>query len=113
MVSTTVLAIILYTSFFPIAFNVLSGVRTVPMTYINAVRTMGGSRYQIIRDVLLPGAMPHIATGTRLSIGFAWRGARKYRLSAGQPDLVTTGALRLVERLVGTLHPVTSRFTGA
>ena len=34
---------------------------------------MGASPFQVIKDVLLPGAMPNIATGTRLSIGFAWR----------------------------------------
>ena len=69
----TVLIVILYTSFFPIAFNVLSGVREIPLRYINAARTLGASRFQVMKDVLFPGAMPHIATGSRLSIGFAWR----------------------------------------
>jgi NitT/TauT family transport system permease protein/taurine transport system permease protein len=73
MSEKTVFAVIIYTSFFPIAFNALTGVRSVPLTYISAARTMGASRYQIIKDVLLPGALPSIATGMRLSIGFAWR----------------------------------------
>lgn len=83
----TVLAVILYTSFFPIAFNVLSGVRTIPMTYIHAVRTLGASRYQIIRDVLMPGAMPYIATGSRLAIGFAWRAVIAGEMLAGKQGL--------------------------
>ena len=83
----TVLAVILYTSFFPIAYSVLSGTREVPMRYIHAVRTMGASRFQIIRDVLLPGSMPHIATGSRLSIGFAWRAVIAGEMLAGREGL--------------------------
>ena len=85
--STTVMIVILYTSFFPIAFNVLSGVRSVPMRYISAARTMGASRFQIIRDVLLPGAMPSVAIGSRLSIGFAWRAVIAGEMLAGQAGL--------------------------
>ncbi len=83
----TVLAVILYTSFFPIAFTVLSGVREVPLRYIHAARTLGATRYQIIRDVLLPGSMPHIATGSRLSIGFAWRAVIAGEMLAGREGL--------------------------
>lgn len=83
----TILAVILYTSFFPIAYNVLAGVREIPMRYISAARTLGASRYQVIRDVLLPGAMPHIATGSRLSIGFAWRAVIAGEMLAGREGL--------------------------
>jgi len=83
----TVLAIILYTSFFPVAFTVLSGVREIPIKNIHAVRTLGASRLQIIRDVLLPGAMPHIATGARVSIGFAWRAVIAGEMLAGREGL--------------------------
>ena len=83
----TIFIVILYTSFFPIAFTVLSGVREIPMKYIHAVRTLGGSRFQIIRDVLLPGSLPHIATGSRLSIGFAWRAVIAGEMLAGREGL--------------------------
>ena len=83
----TVLIVILYTSFFPIAFNVLSGVREIPLRYINAARTLGASRFQVMKDVLFPGAMPHIATGSRLSIGFAWREVIAGEMLAGRQGL--------------------------
>ena len=83
----TVLIVILYTSFFPIAFNVLSGVREIPLRYINAARTLGASRFQVMKDVLFPGAMPHIATGSRLSIGFAWRAVIAGEMLAGRQGL--------------------------
>ncbi len=83
----TVLVVILYTSFFPIAYNVLAGVREIPIRYLQAVRTLGATRYQVIRDVLLPGAMPSIATGARLSIGFAWRAVIAGEMLAGREGL--------------------------
>jgi NitT/TauT family transport system permease protein/taurine transport system permease protein len=83
----TVLAVILYTCFFPIAFSVLSGVRSIPLLYVNALRTLGASRIRIVRDVLIPGAMPSIATGARLSIGYAWRAAIAGEMLAGRRGL--------------------------
>ncbi len=83
----TVFAVILYTCFFPIAFNVLTGVRSTPMIYVNALRTLGASRLRIVRDVLVPGAMPYIATGARLSIGYAWRAAIAGEMLAGRRGL--------------------------
>ncbi len=83
----TIFAVIVYTSFFPIAFNVLSGVREIPLRYVSAARTLGATRFQVIRDVLLPGAMPAIATGTRLAIGFAWRAVIAGEMLAGQQGL--------------------------
>ena len=83
----TVFGVIVYTCFFPIAFNVLTGVRSIPRLYINALRTLGASRYRIVRDVLLPGAMPSIATGARLSIGYAWRAVIAGEMLAGRRGL--------------------------
>lgn len=69
----TILVAINYTVLFPVVFNVLVGVRSVPRIYVNALRTMGASRLRIIRDVLLPGALPHVATGARLGMAYGWR----------------------------------------
>jgi taurine transport system permease protein len=70
---TCVTFIMLNTIFFLVFFNTLIGVRTVPKIFENAVLTMGGSRHHVIVHVLLPGALPSIVTGIRLSIGFGWR----------------------------------------
>ncbi len=83
----TVFIVILYTCFFPIAFNALSGVRGVPLTYVNAALTLGASPFQVVKDVLLPGAMPNIATGTRLGIGFAWRAVIAGEMLVGREGL--------------------------
>ena len=59
--------------FFLVMFNTLLGVRSVPLIYEHALRTLGAGRLQIIRDVLLPGALPNIALGLRMGLGFGWR----------------------------------------
>src|SRR5207247_8556331 len=69
----TVFAVVLYTCFFPIAFSVLTGGRGTPRIYVNALRTLGASRLRIVRAVLLAGALPSVATGARLRIGYPWR----------------------------------------
>ena len=61
------------TIFFLVFFNTLVGVRAVPKIFEHAVRTLGGSRRHVVFQVLIPGAMPNIVTGLRMSIGFGWR----------------------------------------
>jgi NitT/TauT family transport system permease protein/taurine transport system permease protein len=65
--------IMVNTVFFLVFFNTLVGVRTVPRVFEHAVRTLGGSRRHLIWQVLIPGAMPSIVAGIRMSIGFGWR----------------------------------------
>jgi NitT/TauT family transport system permease protein/taurine transport system permease protein len=69
----TILVAVNYTVLFPVIFNALLGVRSVPRIYVHALRTLGASRWRIARDVLLPGALPNIATGIRLGLAFGWR----------------------------------------
>lgn len=69
----TILIAVNYTVLFPVIFNAMLGVRSVPRLYVNALRTLGGSRWRILRDVLLPGALPSIATGMRLGVAYGWR----------------------------------------
>jgi NitT/TauT family transport system permease protein/taurine transport system permease protein len=63
-----------YGLFFPVAFNTIVGVQTVPRVFRDAILTMGGSWGHLIRDVILPGALPAILTGVRTGFAYAWRG---------------------------------------
>jgi ABC-type nitrate/sulfonate/bicarbonate transport system permease component len=72
-IETIVLALI-YVVFFPVLYNTLLGVRTAPQILVNAVRSLGASRFQVLRLVILPSALPGIITGLRLGAGFAFRG---------------------------------------
>ena len=69
----TILVAVNYTVVFPVALNALLGVRSVPRIYVNGLRTLGASRFRIAREVILPGALPSIATGMRLGLAYGWR----------------------------------------
>lgn len=71
---TTILIALSYVIFFPVLYNTLLGVRSVPQVYIHAARALGASRTQVLADVILPSALPSIITGFRVGAGFAFRG---------------------------------------
>ena len=58
--------------FAPLAMASKAGVRSVAVEQINAARSLGATRWQLIRLVVLPAAMPEILTGMRIAIGFGW-----------------------------------------
>jgi taurine transport system permease protein len=49
-----------------------AGVRATPEDYINAARSVGASRKQVLLNVILPSALPSILTGTRIALGTGW-----------------------------------------
>ncbi|UYP18913.1 ABC transporter permease subunit [Rhodococcus sp. Z13] len=57
---------------FPVYLNTVSGIRTVDEKLIQLGRSYGLSRGQLIREVIVPGAMPMILTGIRYALGVAW-----------------------------------------
>jgi len=50
------------------------GVTGIAMPLRHAAASLGASRWQLLTEVLLPGALPNIVTGIRTGLGFAWRG---------------------------------------
>ncbi len=70
----TILVALTYVVFFPVLYNTLIGVRTVPQPLINATRVLGANRWQVLLNVILPAALPGIITGLRVGAGFAFRG---------------------------------------
>jgi taurine transport system permease protein len=65
--------ILIYLAVFaPLALNARAGVRSVSIEQIHAAYSLGASRLQVIRHVILPAALPEILTGMRIGIGFGW-----------------------------------------
>jgi len=61
-------------SMFAVTINTYSGMKNVPPSYIAAARNMGASEAQLITNVMLPAAFPHLISGFRQGWAFAWRG---------------------------------------
>lgn len=47
------------------------GVKSIHPKYYDSVRSLGGSRWDVLREVLLPAALPHGFTALRLGTGVA------------------------------------------
>jgi taurine transport system permease protein len=58
--------------FAPVALAARAGVRSVSQEQINAALSMGASRLQVIRHVVLPSALPEILVGLRIGMGVGW-----------------------------------------
>jgi ABC-type nitrate/sulfonate/bicarbonate transport system permease component len=67
------ISIVVYAAVFPALLNTLQGIRDVDPALVSAARTLGVGRFEVIRQVLLPGAIPGVLVGARLAFGNAWR----------------------------------------
>lgn len=56
----------------PIILSTSAGVRSVPSDFINAARSFGASRSQVLVRVIVPATIPSILTGLRIALGTGW-----------------------------------------
>ena len=112
--------------FAPIALSAQAGVRSVSIERVHAALSLGATRFQLLREIVLPSALPEILTGIRIALGVGWgtlvaaeliaatRGIGHFIMSASQflaTDYVFVGigiiaacafafsfAMRLIER---------------
>lgn len=57
----------------PIAINVNMGFKTVPRTIVMVGRNLGLRGGTMVKDVLMPAALPYTITGLRTGWAFGWR----------------------------------------
>jgi putative hydroxymethylpyrimidine transport system permease protein len=61
--------------FFPITNNFLDGLKQTPENYLNIAKIMNSSRWQVLYQIRIPAALPHLASGIRLATAMAPLGA--------------------------------------
>ena len=59
-------------SIWPMIINTATGVRRVPVDYMNVARVLNLSEWKILTRILFPAVLPYTLTGVRLAIGTAW-----------------------------------------
>lgn len=56
----------------PVALNTASGVAALDPLHVRVARTLGATRPEVLRTVVLPSIRPFTMTGVRLALGIAW-----------------------------------------
>ncbi|MBI1722724.1 MAG: ABC transporter permease [Gemmatimonadetes bacterium] len=64
--------LIFLSSFFPMVVGTASGVHSVDRQYIRAARNFEITGHRLLRQVVVPAALPQIIVGMRLGLGIAW-----------------------------------------
>lgn len=59
-------------SLFVTSINTMLGVQSIDSNYFRAAGCLGSSRWDILRHVVIPGALPYVFTGLQISVGVAW-----------------------------------------
>jgi sulfonate transport system permease protein len=59
-------------AFYTIVLNVLGGVSAIDVRLVQAARSMGASRWNVFRRLILPGVLPSALVGMDVSLGVTW-----------------------------------------
>jgi ABC-type nitrate/sulfonate/bicarbonate transport system permease component len=65
-------ALIFLSGLWPLLINTIFGVRGIERTLIKVARAARASEMLVMRDIILPAALPAIFTGLRLAVGSGW-----------------------------------------
>ncbi|WP_299531408.1 ABC transporter permease [uncultured Streptomyces sp.] len=74
-------------AFPPVAVSTTTAVAAVSQSLVEAARALGASRWDVIRDVVVPSALPETFTGVRLAVGVAYSSLVAAELVNGLPGI--------------------------
>jgi taurine transport system permease protein len=74
-------------AFPPIAIATLNGVAGVRQDYLDAARSLGAGRGQVVIRVVLPATLPEVIGGIRIATAFAWTTVVAAELNNGIPGI--------------------------
>jgi NitT/TauT family transport system permease protein len=64
--------LIFLASFLPLTMAAMNAIRNVPPTLLRAGRNFGLSDAELLRNVVLPAALPQLLVSLRITLGIAW-----------------------------------------
>jgi len=92
-----VLACAWIVAFFPVIANTTLGLKSADRNLVDLFRLYGASRWQMLRHLQIPSALPYFLSGVRISGGLALIGAVVAEFVAGTGGTDTGLASRILE----------------
>ena len=83
----SVIFVIANTIFFASLYNTVIGVQSIPTSLYRAVRSHGGRGWQLLTNLILPGALVQLLLGVRTSMAYGWRALVASEMIAGSSGL--------------------------
>ncbi len=74
-------------AFPPVAVSTTTAVAAVPRSLVEAARALGASRWDVVKDIVVPSALPETFTGIRLAVGVAYSSLVAAELVNGLPGI--------------------------
>ena len=71
--SVSIIVVTAHATIWPIALNTEMGLSTINPTVLMVGKNLGLDGFRLIREIMLPAALPHILTGLRTAWAFGWR----------------------------------------
>ncbi|MEH1843672.1 MAG: ABC transporter permease [Nostoc sp.] len=71
--SVSIIVVTAHATTWPIALNTEMGLSTINPTILMVGKNLGLDGFRLIREIMLPAALPHILTGLRTAWAFGWR----------------------------------------
>lgn len=65
-------SIVFMGTFAPALVYVIEATRNIDPLLVRAAQNLGASRWQVMREVILPGSLPQILSGMKVILGLAW-----------------------------------------
>ena len=59
-------------AFYTVVINVVGGAKSIDVRFFQAAQSMGSSKADIFRRVILPGTLPSIVVGSAVGMGITW-----------------------------------------
>ena len=72
---TPKIIVVVLLCYFPIAVNMADGLRSADRDALNLLRSMGASRWQMMRFVRIPSSLPYLISGARIAAAVSVIGA--------------------------------------
>ncbi|WP_330456130.1 ABC transporter permease [Streptomyces sp. NBC_00820] len=81
------IALLAVAAFPPVAVSTTAAVAAVPTSLIEAARALGASPWDVVKDIVVPSALPETLTGVRLAVGVAYSSLVAAELVNGLPGI--------------------------